>query len=52
MPKKARIVRHTARELMAQRARGETRSDWRAPARRPPPRSSRTLPQTPTGRGQ
>ena len=27
MPKKGRIVRHTAEELAAQRARGETRSD-------------------------
>jgi len=28
MPKKGRIVRRTAEELTAQRARGETRSDW------------------------
>ncbi|HTU55288.1 MAG TPA: BrnA antitoxin family protein [Acetobacteraceae bacterium] len=28
MPKKGRIVWRTAKELAAQRARGETRSDW------------------------
>ncbi len=28
MPKKGRIVRHTAKELAAKRARGETGSDW------------------------
>ena len=28
MQKKERIVRHTAKELAAQRERGESRSDW------------------------